>query len=142
MAPLAITDSLVLPPKDLSWDAVRSRGPGGQNVNKVSSKVVLRFRLGASEAMTEALRARLRALFPNRINREDELIVACDTYRDQPRNLERARDILRDLILDALHVDKPRRPTKVPRGVKRRRVGDKRAHGEKKSSRSNRSFGE
>lgn len=138
MSPLPIDNHLVLPADDFSFDAVRSSGPGGQNVNKVSSKVLLRFDLGRSAAITEKLRARVRAMFPNRVDRDGRLFVTCDETRDQHRNHERAREKIRELLLLAMHEPEPRKATKPSRAQKRRRVGDKRMHGEKKASRQTR----
>jgi ribosome-associated protein len=140
MSPLPINLDLVLPATDLSFDAVRSRGPGGQNVNKVSSKVLLRFDLGRSRAITDLLRTRIRSLFPNRLDREGRLYVVCDETRDQHRNHERAREKLRGLMLLAMFEPEPRVATKPSRAVKRRRIRDKRFVGAKKTSRASNDF--
>ncbi|MFO0616410.1 MAG: alternative ribosome rescue aminoacyl-tRNA hydrolase ArfB [Polyangiaceae bacterium] len=135
MSPLPIDPALTLPATDLSIDAVRSSGPGGQNVNKVSSKVLLRFDLARSHAITEHLRARIRLMFPNRLDRDGRLFVTCDETRDQHRNHTRAREKLRGLLLLALHEPEPRVATKPSRAAKRRRLGDKRRVAEKKAGR-------
>ena len=135
MSPLPIDERLTLPADDLSFDAVRASGPGGQNVNKVSSKILLRFELGRSAAITEALRARVRAMFPNRLDRDGRLFVTCAETRDQHRNHERAREKLKDLLLLAIHEPTPRKATKPSRAAKRRRIGDKRMVAAKKANR-------
>lgn len=138
MSPLPIDERLTLPADDLSFDAVRASGPGGQNVNKVSSKVLLRFELGRSAAITEALRARVRAMFPNRLDRDGRLLVTCSETRDQHRNHERAREKLRGLILAAMHEPERRIATKPSRAAKRRRLGEKRLTSKKKATRRER----
>src|SRR5262249_39682638 len=99
MDKLFVREGLVLPPDDLEWTAVRSSGPGGQNVNKVSSKVRLRFHLGATTSLDEPTKQRIRALYPSRIDADDNLVVVSDLTRDQARNLEDAREKLRSLIV-------------------------------------------
>jgi ribosome-associated protein len=140
MSPLPIDHRLTLPAEDLSMRAVRSSGPGGQNVNKVSSKVELRFDLARSRAIGDALRARVRALFPSRVDALGRLFVVSQATRDQARNREDARDKLRAILLRALHEEPLRVATKPARAVKRRRVADKRIHGAKKARRSDRDF--
>lgn len=120
------------------WAAVRSSGPGGQNVNKVSSKVELRFDFEASEALTQSVKARLRALAKHRLDAEDRILIVSQVTRNQPKNLEDARQRLAELIQRALVVPKPRRPTKPSRAAKRARLNDKRAVSAKKQSRTRR----
>ena len=133
--PLPIDHRLTLPGELLSWTAVRASGPGGQNVNKVSSKVELRFDLEASELFDPATKERLRALAGAKLDAEGKIVVRSDKTRDQPRNLEDAREKLKALILQALHVPKARKPTKPSRGAVRRRLEDKRRQGDKKQLR-------
>jgi ribosome-associated protein len=123
---LRVTDQVVIPAADLSWSAVRSSGPGGQNVNKVASKVVLVLELASTRALPAAAKARLRALAGWRVDALGRLHVSSQLTRDQGRNLEDARDKLRELCARALVAPKPRKPTKPTRGSKRRRVEDKR----------------
>jgi ribosome-associated protein len=129
---------VVVPPEDLSWTAVRASGPGGQNVNKVSSKVVLRFDLAATRALDGAAKARLRAIAHGRLDADGAIVVTSQRTRDQRLNLEDARSKLAELVARALVVEAPRRPTKPTRASKRRRVDDKRRHGEKKRGRRDR----
>jgi ribosome-associated protein len=140
MSPLLINDQLTLPAEDLSIRAVRSSGPGGQNVNKVSSKVELRFDLARSRAITDAIRERVRALFPNRLDASGRVLIVSQRTRDQHVNHQDARDKLRDLVLSALHIDKPRKPTKPKRGAKLRRLDEKRRAATKKENRSTRAW--
>lgn len=135
MSPLTIRPGLEIPEGDLSFSAVRAGGPGGQNVNKVASKVVLRFDLAGSSAIGPTLRERLRALFAKRIDSEGGLLVTSQLTRDQIRNLDDAREKLRIMILSALTVQRPRVATRPSKRAKARRVADKRHDGDKKRSR-------
>jgi ribosome-associated protein len=128
-------DGVVLPAADLSWTAVRASGPGGQNVNKVSSKVVLRFDLARTRALDDGTRARLRAIAGARVDTDGILTVTSQLTRDQTRNLEDARNKLADLVRRALVRVAPRRPTKPTASSRRRRVEDKRRHADKKRAR-------
>ncbi|HQG29586.1 MAG TPA: alternative ribosome rescue aminoacyl-tRNA hydrolase ArfB [Candidatus Ozemobacteraceae bacterium] len=134
--PLQISESLTIPAADLQWSAARGSGPGGQNVNKVASKVELRFDLNGTTALSPAVKDRLRAIAGNRIDAEGRLLITCQESRDQRSNLEEALRKVRALILKALTPPKKRRPTKPTRGSKERRLAGKRAHAEKKRRRT------
>lgn len=123
---LIVTPQVVIPPADLSWTAVRSSGPGGQNVNKVASKVELVFDLRTTRALAPDVKGRLRALAGKRVDAEGLLHVVSQRTRDQQQNLGDARDKLAALIAAALVPPKPRRATKPTRGSKRRRIEAKR----------------
>src|SRR5215472_8116013 len=116
----------------MAWTAVRSSGPGGQNVNKVASKVELRFDVARSRALCEDVRRRLMALARSRIGRDGVLRIASQRTRDQLRNLEDARSKLASLIRAALQPPRPRRPTRPSAASARRRLHDKRQHSQKK----------
>lgn len=133
--PLVIDERVTIPAADLDWSAVRASGPGGQNVNKVASKVELRFDLAASRALDETTKARLRHLAGAQVDAAGVLLVKSQRTRNQLDNLEDARDKLRDLIRRALVRDKPRRPTRPTRASRARRIADKRLLGEKKRRR-------
>lgn len=135
MLPLRIDDRTSVDPRDLSWTAVRASGPGGQNVNKVSSKVELRFDLKASTALPGWAKTRLRTLCKNRLDAEGRVRIVSQETRDQLQNLEQARDKLAALIFEALHPPAPRHATKPTRGSKRRRLNDKRHTADKKAGR-------
>ena len=130
-----VVDGVVLPAAELSWSAVRASGPGGQNVNKVSSKVVLRFDLAQTRALDYRTRARLRAIAGARVDKEGVLTVSSQKTRDQQRNLEDAREKLAELVRLALVRETPRRPTRPSKSAKRRRMDDKRRLSIKKTSR-------
>src|SRR5690349_2544173 len=126
MLSLPIRDDLTIPAADLTWRAVRASGPGGQNVNKVASKVELRFDVEQTAALTGPVKARLRAACASRLDADGRLVVVSQRSRDQARNLELARERLRELVLDALEEPKLRRATKPTRASQTRRVADKR----------------
>ena len=134
--PLQINEVLTIPAADLQWSAARGSGPGGQNVNKVASKVELRFDLNGTTALSPAVKERLRAIAASRVDAEGRLLITCQESRDQRYNLEEALRKLRDLILKALTPPKKRRPTKPTRASKERRLAGKRAHAEKKRRRT------
>jgi ribosome-associated protein len=124
--PLSVTSRVTIPASDLAWTSVRASGPGGQNVNKVASKVELRFDLEATRAIDQDAKARLRRIAATRIDAEGRIVVTSQKTRDQRRNLEDARDKLRSMIALALERPKKRRPTAPTFASKRERVADKR----------------
>ena len=123
------------PADALSMKASRSGGPGGQNVNKVSSKVELRADLGRIAGLHPAALARLRALASGRLDAEGRLLVISQRTRDQRANLEDALDKVRALVLRALEEPTRRRRTKPTRGSNERRIGEKKHRGQTKASR-------
>ena len=135
MDPLRVNGRLVLPPEELSVSFARSGGPGGQNVNKVASKVVLRFDVRASQALGEVRRARLLEGLAPRLTSRGVLVLHASRYRERARNLADARERLASLLRDALSVPKARRATKPTSGSKRRRLAAKRQRGQRKQDR-------
>ncbi|HMR79371.1 MAG TPA: alternative ribosome rescue aminoacyl-tRNA hydrolase ArfB [Polyangiaceae bacterium] len=132
---LEIRPGVVIPARDLSFRALRASGPGGQNVNKVSSKVELSFDLNANPSLRPEVKARLRRQNPSRLSSDGALVITCQTTRSQQQNLEEARGILSALVITALTVPKRRKPTKPSRAAKRRRLDDKRKQSDKKRER-------
>lgn len=134
MPALVIKEGLIIPEDQMSWTYVRSGGPGGQNVNKVSSKAVLRWQPPA-EFLPPAAWARFLQSAKRYLTAEGEVVIASDEYRNQLRNAERSREKLRALLLTALVPPKRRIATRPTKGSKMRRLEDKRRSSEKKQSR-------
>jgi ribosome-associated protein len=126
---------LVIPEAELRWTAVRASGPGGQNVNKVSSKVDLRFDFESSPALSVELKERLRERAGSRLDADGRIQITSQRTRNQSDNLEDARQKLAELLLAVTVVPKRRRKTKPSRAKKAARVADKRVQAQKKQGR-------
>jgi ribosome-associated protein len=132
---LEINAHLRIPDDELEWSYVRSGGPGGQNVNKVASKAVLRWNLAASPSLPEDVKARLRARQANRITAEGDLVLTSQRYRDQERNRQDCLDKLREMIAEAAVRPKARRKTKPTRGSQEARLQAKKRRAATKAGR-------
>ncbi len=135
MDPLYIDSTLTLPALSMSWTAVRASGPGGQNVNKVSTKVELRFDPEASTMNPVAI-GRLRTLAgAAHLDSDGKILLTSQKTREQPRNLEDAREKLREMVTAALVRPKKRRPTKPSKRAQVRRLDSKSKESKKKKER-------
>ncbi len=135
---IPITDDLAIDESELGFSASRSSGPGGQNVNKVATRVTLRFDLEASPNLSAEQKARIRERLPTRVSKAGVLSVSAQRERSQSANRELARERLVGLLRGALEVEPDRRPTRVPKRVDRRRLEEKRRRSQVKRERSRR----
>jgi ribosome-associated protein len=120
---------------ELSFKAVRSSGAGGQNVNKVSSKVVLTFDLKNSQGLTDEEKLLVKTKLFSRLTTDGVLILNCDEDRSQFRNKEIVTKRFLELIKNALHIPKERKTTKIPKSVIRKRIKNKKNMSEVKKNR-------
>ncbi|MEM6472920.1 MAG: alternative ribosome rescue aminoacyl-tRNA hydrolase ArfB [Planctomycetota bacterium] len=120
----------------MTTTATRSSGPGGQNVNKVNSKITLRWSPKASTVIDEAWRGRFIARFGSRLTRDGELVLQSGRHRDQPQNLADVRSRLVSMLLSCREPAKPRKKTRPTAGSRRRRREAKTRQSEKKQSRN------
>lgn len=125
---------------EVKYKAVRSSGAGGQNVNKVSSKVVLTFDLHNSQAFSEEEKLLLETNLQHRLTSDSILILNCDEDRSQLKNKEIVTKRFLDILKKGLYVPKERKPTKIPKAVIRKRLKDKKNLSEIKQSRRKPNF--
>jgi ribosome-associated protein len=130
-----VTPRVTVPASAIRMSVSRSSGPGGQNVNKVSSKVELRVDLAQVTGLSADARARLAVLTENRRDAEGLLLVVSQRTRDQSRNLEDAREKVSEVIRRALVAPKKRRPTRPGKAAKERRIAGKKLRGATKAAR-------
>ncbi len=140
---IEIDPSLAIPDEEIAFATSRSSGPGGQNVNKVETRVTLLFGVASSPTLTAEQKARLHERLRSRISKQGVLRVVAQKHRTQSANREAATARFAELLRDALAEEPPRRPTRMPRAAKRRRTDAKRRRGEiKRARRPPRVFGE
>ena len=129
MDAIVVTDSVRVPASALTMRAVRASGPGGQNVNKVASKVDLRVDLDAIEGLADSARHRLRVLAGRRVDADGRLQITSQVTRDQARNLEDACEKVRALVAAAMREPKRRRPSRPTAAARERRIESKKLRG-------------
>ena len=126
----------LIPGREISESFSRSSGKGGQNVNKVSTKVELRWNVDASVAFSEEEKEKIKKALANRINKGGDLIITAEEERSQLQNRQKAMEKLNKLVEEAIRPEKERVPTKPTRSSKERRLEEKKRQGERKKQRS------
>lgn len=132
---LEVTTAIRVPLDEFEWSFARSGGPGGQNVNKVASKAVLRWNFDGSPSVPDDVKARFRVRFPSRLTTEGEVVLSSELTRDQGRNRDDCLVKLADLLRAVARPPKVRRPTKPTKGSQRRRVEAKKRQSVRKAGR-------
>lgn len=135
MPHLKVDSDWSIPGSDLEFRYVRSGGPGGQHVNKVSTKVELRFKLHETRALSPAQKRRLREAFPSQVTGTGDFLVTSERHRSQRQNRQDALEKLAERLRGIRHPPRRRIPTKVTRRAKRRRLESKRHHADIKKQR-------
>ena len=130
-----ISEQIHIPPHELQWHFIRASGPGGQNVNKVSSAVQLHFFIQPSSVLSASEKTHLLTLAGNRVNKHGELIISAQRFRSQLANRQDALDRLQKLLHRAKHLPKTRQKTRVPRGAVLRGKQHKQQNSSKKQQR-------
>jgi len=132
---LRVEEGLEIPSAELRVESARAGGPGGQNVNKVATKVVLRFSPNASSALDTDQKQRIAERLAGRMNKAGEIVLHSAAHRERSQNLREARERLAELLRRALVRPKQRRPTRPTRASRERRLATKRKASETKRAR-------
>lgn len=132
---LFVKPGVTIPQAELEFSVSRSGGPGGQHVNKTSTRVTLSWDISRSQAISEQQRERLLLKLEHRITQEHQLQVHVDETRSQYRNRELALQRLAEIVVAALHVPKPRKKTKPSRSSQKKRLDKKTQRGQIKQAR-------
>ena len=133
--PLELAPDVWIAAAEVRFTFSRSGGPGGQAVNKLSTRAELRVAVDSIEGLSQQVRTRLRALAGRRLTQGDEIVIVAESERSQLDNRRAAVDRLRALVADALAIPKPRRPTRPTRGAVEKRLDAKRRTGVRKQQR-------
>ena len=132
---LEVTARIRIPLRHLRFSFARSSGPGGQNVNKTSTKALLRWSIDRSPSLPADVRERFRSRYPRRITTEGEVLIQSQRFRDQGRNVADCLSKLRALLLEVSTPPRPRRKTRPSRASVERRLVEKRQHKQRKQRR-------
>jgi ribosome-associated protein len=132
---LFITSGVAIPDSEIEFTAVRSQGPGGQNVNKVSSAIHLRLDINQS-SLPDIFKQRLLKISDQRISKDGVIVIKAQTTRSQEKNRAEALERLQQLLVQVTYTPKVRRPTRPTKGSQKRRMDKKTQHGKQKSLRS------
>jgi len=132
---LVINSRLKIPLREFRFSFARSSGPGGQNVNKVSSKATLRWPVLESPSLPDSVRQRFLAKYRRRVTAEGELVITSQRFRDAGRNVADCLEKLRTMLAESAVAPKPRKPTKPTRASARRRLQAKQRQSRKKQLR-------
>jgi ribosome-associated protein len=132
---LVVSDDLALPDDDLTFRAVHSGGPGGQHVNKVATKMELRFHLARCTTVPEDVKERFISRYPGAVTAAGDVVLTSARYRTQARNRRDVEDRLAEMIRAVLQPPPPRHPTRVPKSQKQRRLTAKRRRAATKAHR-------
>ena len=132
---LVVNARLEIPLREFRFSFARSSGPGGQNVNKLNTKALLRWAVMKSPSLPEAVRQRLVSKHRRRVTLEGDLLVSSQRFRDAGRNVADCLEKLRAMLAEAAVAPKPRRPTRPSRASVRRRLDQKRIQSKKKRQR-------
>jgi ribosome-associated protein len=129
---LRVNERVSIPNKELTFTYGTSTGPGGQHVNRVSTKATLLFDVGESESLSKSMKQRIRSRYSTRINKLGVLRVSSSKHRSQRANKDAATKKFLELLKEALKTVRPRRKTKIPRSSKIKRIESKKKRGETK----------
>lgn len=132
---LVVNERIHIPLDEFQWSFVRASGPGGQNVNKVASKAVLRWPILTSPSLPDEVRQRLLACFPNRVTVEGDCLITSQRFRDREKNRQDCLDKLAQMLREAAEVPPVRRATRIPLAAKARRIASKRHDAARRAAR-------
>lgn len=132
---IRVNNRVSIDPAELSESFIRSSGPGGQNVNKVASKAVLRWAMAVSPSVPADVKERLKTAHPAHITNDGEFLITSQTYRDQERNREACLEKLTAMLRKAAVPPIPRKKTKPSKSSNRRRLADKKHNADRKTQR-------